>query len=128
LHYYFPWAITALVRWSAFCAVTRREMLVNQNSRAYFEWGDRDDLSYDEKLAAYRKLADAYFQVEAYEEFCAKHLSHLPAIAHDWFASAEFDGVLVRTVRSTFPAHEQERFVEHYRGLLAAWARDNAMV
>jgi hypothetical protein len=32
----------------------------------------------------------------------------------------------VRTVRSTFPAHEQDRFVEHYRGLLAAWARDNA--
>jgi hypothetical protein len=128
LHYYFPWAITALVRWSAFCAVTRREMLVNQNSRAYFEWGDRDDLSYEEKLAAYRKLADAYFQVDAYEEFCATHLAHLPEIAHEWFSSADFDAVLVRTVRSTFPAHEQEQFVEHYRGLLGAWARDNAMV
>jgi hypothetical protein len=34
--------------------------------------------------------------------------------------------VLVRTVRSTFPAHEQDHFVEHYRGLLGAWARDNA--
>jgi hypothetical protein len=32
--------------------------------------------------------------------------------------------VLVETVRSTFPAHEHERFVEHYRGLLAAWARE----
>ena len=42
LHYYFPWAIMALVRWSAFCAITRREMLVNQNSRDYFEWGDRE--------------------------------------------------------------------------------------
>jgi hypothetical protein len=29
-------------------------------------------------------------------------------------------------VRSTFPAHEQDHFVEHYRGLLGAWARDNA--
>ena len=65
LHYYFPWAIKALVRWSAFCAVTRREMLVNQNSRDYFVWGDRDDLSYEEKLAKYRELADAYFQVSA---------------------------------------------------------------
>ena len=78
LHYYFPWAIIALVRWSAFCAITRREMLVNQNSRDYFEWGDRDDLSYDEKLAAYRTLADDYFQVEAYEEFCA-NASRTPA-------------------------------------------------
>jgi hypothetical protein len=128
LHYYFPWAMTALVRWSAFCVITRREMQMNQNSRAYFEYGDRDDLSYDEKLAAYRALADDYFQVEAYEEFCAKHLAHLPELAHEWFTSAEFDDVLVHTVRSTFPAHEQEHFVEHYRGLLAAWARDNQNV
>jgi hypothetical protein len=26
-------------------------------------------------------------------------------------------------VHATFPAHEHERFIEHYRGLLAAWAR-----
>jgi hypothetical protein len=31
--------------------------------------------------------------------------------------------VIVDTVRATFPAHEHERFVEHYRGLLDAWAR-----
>src|SRR4051794_15781219 len=126
LHYYFPWAITALVRWSAFCAVTRREMHLNQNSRAYFEWGDRDDLSYEEKLAKYRELADAYFQLDAYKEFCDTHLSHLDELAHEWFSSREFDDVLVQTVRSTFPPHEQEHFVAHYRGLLEAWARDQA--
>jgi hypothetical protein len=32
--------------------------------------------------------------------------------------------MLVDTVQSTFPAHEHEHFVAHYRGLLAAWARD----
>ena len=71
-------------------------------------------------------MADAYFQVDVYEEFCAKHLSHLDELAHAWFSSAAFDEVLVRTVRSTFPAHEHDQFVEHYRGLLPAWARDNA--
>ncbi len=126
LHYYFPWAITALVRWSAFCAVTRREMRINQNSRDYFEWGDRGDLSYEEKLTRYRALADDYFQVDAYAEFCDRHLSHLDDVAHAWFTSAEFDGVLVQTVRSTFPVHEQEQFVAHYRGLIAAWAQDAA--
>ena len=40
LHYYFPWAIKALVRWSAFCICTRREMRINQNSRDYFDIGD----------------------------------------------------------------------------------------
>ncbi len=126
LHYYFPWAIAALVRWSAFCAVTQRPMTINQSSRDYFEVGDRYDLTYEEKLAAYRKLADDYFQVDAYAEFCATHLGSLDELAHAYFSSLEFDDLLVATVRSTFPAHEHEQFVAHYRGLLAAWARDNA--
>jgi hypothetical protein len=116
----------ALVKWSAFCVVTRREMHLNQNSRAYFNWGDRDDLSYEQKLARYRELADAYFQVEEYEAFCGRHLAHLDEVAYEWFTSASFDEVLVRTVRTTFPLHEHEKFVAHYRGLLDAWARDNA--
>ena len=71
LHYYFPWAIRALVRWSAFCSATGRQMRINQTTRDYFEIGDREDLSYEEKLAEYRKLADAYFQIDEYDEFCA---------------------------------------------------------
>ncbi|HEV2590851.1 MAG TPA: hypothetical protein VGU02_03060 [Gaiellaceae bacterium] len=125
LHYYFPWAIKALVRWSVFCLATGREMPINQNSRTYFEIGDREDLSYEQKLAEYRRLADGYFQVEEYEEFCAKHLGHLDEVAHTWFSSQDFDDLLVRTVVATFPVHEQEHFVAHYRGLLAAWATDN---
>jgi hypothetical protein len=126
LHYYFPWAIKALVRWSAFCAVTRREMRINQNSRDYFDWGDREDLSYEQKLAKYRELADDYFQVDVYDEFCATYLPQLDELAHTWFTSAAFDDLLVATVRGTFPAHEHEHFVAHYRGLLAAWASDNS--
>jgi hypothetical protein len=91
-------------------------------------WGDRDDLTYEEKLAKYRELADAYFEVPRYEEFCEQHLAHLDEVAHEWFTSTEFDDVLVRTVRETFPAHEHEHFVAHYRGLLAAWARDDRQV
>jgi hypothetical protein len=30
--------------------------------------------------------------------------------------------VLVETVQTTFPAHEHEHFVAHYRGLLEAWS------
>ena len=125
LHYYFPWAIMALVRWSAFCAITRREMLVNQNSRDYFEWGDRDDLSYDEKLAAYRRLADDYFQVEAYEEFCER----TSRICRRSLTNGSPPRVR-RRARSDragdVPGRRAGAFVEHYRGLLGAWATDNA--
>src|SRR5207253_2446361 len=126
LHYYFPWAITALVRWCAFCVAAPREMRINQNSHDYFVWGDREDLSYEAKLARYRELADEYFQVDAYREFCDRSLAHVDEVAHEWFTSQDFDDLLVRTVVETFPSHEHEHFVAHYRGLLASWARDES--
>jgi hypothetical protein len=124
LHYYFPWAITALVRWCAFCLADERRMRIDVDTRPWFEIADRDDLGYEEKLTEYRRLADEHFQAEEYAEFCTGPLRHVEEAAHDWFTSTEFDDVLVGTVRATFPAHEHERFVAHYRGLLAAWASD----
>jgi hypothetical protein len=124
LHYYFPWAIRALVRWCAFCLATGREMRINQGTRDYFELGDRDDLSYEDKLDGYRRLADAYFQVPEYEEFVATKLAHLDEVLCAWVEGPDFDALLVDTVTSTFPEHEHEQFVDHYRGLLAAWAAD----
>ena len=124
LHYYFPWAITALVRWCAFCLANGRRMRIDVDARPWFEIGDRDDSSYDEKLHAYRGLADEYFEADAYAEICAGPLRHLDDAAHEWFSSVDFDRVLVDTVRATFPAREHEQFVARYRGLLAAWAAD----
>ncbi len=124
LHYYFPWAIKTLVKWCAFCSVMRRWMRINQDTRTYFDIGDRDDLSYEDKLAEYRRLADRYFEVERYEEFCAEHLGHIDELTLEYVESPPFDQLLVDTVQSAFPAHEQEEFTEHYRGLLGAWARD----
>ena len=36
----------------------------------------------------------------------------------------EFDALLLKTVRSTYPAHEQERFAAHFRGLVGQWVRE----
>jgi hypothetical protein len=128
LHYYFPWAIKTLVKWSAFCAVTERRMRISQNTRDYFAIGDRADLGYEEKLEEYRKLADAFFQVAEYEDFCAKELSRLDEIALEYFGSAEFDSLLVNVVTATFPAHEHEAMVARHRGLVGAWVSDQAAV
>jgi hypothetical protein len=128
LHYYFPWAIGALVRWAAFCLATGRRMSIDQDTRAYFDIGDRDDLAYEEKLAAYRDLADRHFQVEEYEEFREAALPHLDELILEYVESRRFDDLLVHTVRTTFPPHEHEHFVAHYRGLLGAWARDQRAI
>ena len=34
LHYYFPWAMEALVKWCAFCSVTDRQLVIDQDKRA----------------------------------------------------------------------------------------------
>jgi D-ala D-ala ligase C-terminus len=124
LHYYFPWAMAALVRWTVFvCATSRRPQLDLDTSR-YFEVADRDDLSYEDKLAAYRQLADEYFETERYQDFCASRLSTVDEVVYDWVRSADFDKLLVGTVRATYPAAEHDRFIAHFRGLLGAWVKD----
>jgi hypothetical protein len=124
LHYYFPWAMKALVKWTVFCTVTGRKPRYDLDTRRYFDIAERADLSYGEKLAAYRTFADEYFETERYADFCASRLAHFDEIALDWFGGPDFDRLLVDTVRETFPPHEHDHFIAHYRGLLAAWCRD----
>jgi hypothetical protein len=97
-------------------------MHIDQDVRPYFDIGDRLDLSYDEKLSRYRDLADAYFELDRYQEFCSTHLANIDEVMLGFVESQEFDDLLVDTVRSTFPSHEHEQLVAHYRGLLEAWA------
>jgi hypothetical protein len=124
LHYYFPWAIKALAKWTVFCTATGRRPRYDLDTRRYFDIADRTDLDYDEKLAAYRNLADDYFEVERYRDFCASRLTHLDEAVLEWVEGTDFDRLLVDTVRSTFPAHEHDQFIVHYRGLLGSWAHD----
>jgi hypothetical protein len=124
LHYYFPWAMKALLRWCVFCMVTGRRQRLDLDTRRYFEIGDREDLTYAEKLVAYRTLADEYFEVERYQDFCDSRLSHVDDMVLEWIDSPDFDALLVDTARSTYPAHEQERFIAHFRGLVAQWVRE----
>jgi hypothetical protein len=124
LHYYFPWAMKALVRWSVYCTVTRRRASLFSDLGPWFEISDRENLSYAEKLGAYRRLADDHFEADRYAEFCATRLAGLDDLVLEYVESPDFDRLLVETVTSTFPPHEHDQFVPHYRGLLAAWARD----
>ena len=124
LHYYFPWAIRTLLKWVVYCCVTGRHQTVDLNTEEYFAIADRADLSYPEKLAEYRLIADRQLEIDRYREFCERHLSHVDEVSVAWVESPDFDRIIVDTVRNTFPAHEHERFIAHFRGLLAAWAHD----
>jgi hypothetical protein len=126
LHYYFPWAIKALVKWCVFALVTGRRPQLDLTTDRYFEIADDAGKSYAAKLAGYRDLADSYFDTARYDDFCATSLADIDEIVLDWVAGPGFDKLLTDTVRSTYPAHEHEQFVEHLRGLLSLWVRDES--
>jgi hypothetical protein len=124
LHYYFPWAIKALVSWCVFCAVTGRHMRINQNTRDYFRVGDDEGLSYQEKLARYSTLADAYFQTAEFEAFCTEALPQLDDVMVEYVGSRELDEVVVSSMRAEVEPERQEEMIERSRASLAAWTAD----
>jgi hypothetical protein len=126
LHYYFPWAMKALVKWSVFALVTGRKGKLDLDTDRFFAIADDPHLSYEEKLEGYRVLADEYFDAPRYYDFCASRLPHIDEIVLDWVAGPDFDDLLVKTVKSTYPAHEHDRFIAHLRGLLDLWVRDES--
>jgi hypothetical protein len=126
LHYYFPWAMKALVKWSVFALVTGRRPRLDLETDRFFRVAGEPGLSYSEKLAVYRDLADGYFDAARYHDFWAARQARLDEVVLDWVAGPDFDQLLVRTVRSVYPAYEHDQFIAHLRGLMDLWAREEA--
>jgi hypothetical protein len=126
LHYYFPWAISALVKWSVFSLATGRRSTVDLHTERYFAIADDESLDYNAKLNAYLALADEHFETTKYHEWCAEHLADFDARVRDWVAGPDFDRLLTATVATTYPEHEQDQFMAHFRGLTSLWLSDQA--
>jgi hypothetical protein len=124
LHYYFPWAMKALVKWCVFALVTGRQARLDLETDRFFTVADEPGLSYDGKLAVYADLADAYFDTARYYDFWSGLQARLDEVVLDWIAGPDFDQLLVRTVKSVYPEHEHDRFTAHLRGLMDLWVRE----
>ncbi len=122
LHYHFPWLIKANLRWSIFCAATDRAMKTDLDWHEYFTIADQD-IAFEEKLAAYVKLARRRFDVDAFDTFCATHLSQLDEVAYEFFASDTVHDAIGQKVKSLFPAHEVETFTELFWNRVQEWRR-----
>ncbi|HET7015315.1 MAG TPA: hypothetical protein VFI65_15460 [Streptosporangiaceae bacterium] len=126
LHYYFPWAMKALVKWAVFVLATGRRGRIDLETDRYFEIADQAGASYEEKLGAYRELADAYFETERYGNFWASCLDRLDQVVLDYVTGPQFDELLIETVRSVYPPAEHDQFIAHLRGLTGLWAREES--
>jgi hypothetical protein len=124
LHYYFPWAMKSLVKWTTFCAATRRRAKLHVDAEPWYAVADDPALDYGAKLAAYQKLADAHFEKERYLEFCAEALAGIDELVLEWVASADFERLLDETIQTTYPEQEWDRFRGHFRGLIVVWLTD----
>ncbi len=91
LHYYFPWAMKSLVKWTAFCAATDRVADMQVDAKPWFAIADDESLDYADKLAGYQQLADRHFDTDRYREFCEAALPDIDDQVLEWVTSESFD-------------------------------------
>jgi hypothetical protein len=125
LHFHFPWVVLAQLRWALYCAATRRRMRPTLDWEPFFAIA-AEDLPYREKLARYGRLAAERLEAEPFREFCTKHLGHLDELAWEFFGTPVARDAVHQKVRAVFPAHEVERFTEHFWGLIQFWRTTEA--
>lgn len=125
LHYYFPWLVKSLLRWSIFCAVTGRKMRRTLDWEPFYDVAARD-LPYRERLAGYADIVRKRMDADRFTEFCETHLSHLDEVAWEFFGTEECKGIIRAKVESVFPAHEVDEFTEHFWGLIQFWRKTDA--
>ena len=109
LHYYFPWAIRRCSSGRSSAPSPAGRCALDLDTRRYFEIGDREDLSYEEKLAELPRLADDLLRgrplpgvlrqpPRARRRAACSSGSPRPTSTACWST----------TVRSTYPAHEHD--------------------
>lgn len=125
LHYHFPNMVKNMVRWALFCAGTGRKMQPTLDWEPYFEV-QRRDLPYEERIAAYAAITRARFQADEFREFCDAHLQGLDELAWEFFGTDTAKNIVRQKVAALYPAHEVEKFTEHFFGLIRFWRKTEA--
>ncbi len=123
LHYHFPWLVKAYLRWSIFCAATKRKMRKTLDWEPFYAVA-ATDLPYEEKLDRYAAIADERFETHRFEEFCARHLGHLDEVVWEFFATPDAREAVRLKVAALFPAHEVEQFTELFWQRIQKWRAD----
>jgi hypothetical protein len=120
LHWHFPWMVKAYIRWSVFCAATKRKMRMNQDWSRFYAVAALD-IPYEEKLDRYAAIADAQFETARFDEFCTKHLAQLDEVAWEFFGTEEAKDAVRQKVTALFPPHEIEKFTELFWSRIQDW-------
>jgi hypothetical protein len=125
LHWHFPWLIKANLKWSIFCAATRRKMRPTLDWEPFFAVA-RKKLPDEEKLAAYAAIARQRLDAESFEAFCATHLGHLDDVAWEFFGTETAREAVRVKVAALYPPHEVDSFTDLFWSRIQAWREVDA--
>jgi hypothetical protein len=126
LHRHFPWLVKANIRWSVYCAVTKKPFRKNLDWEPYYKVAAEKDMPYREKLTRYAKIANERFETAKFEEFCAKHLKHLDEVAWEFFGTQAAKDAFRAKVAALYPRHEIEQFTELFWKRVQTWRSEPA--
>lgn len=122
LHFHFPNLVKHMVRWSLYCAATRRKMPMNQDWQPYFDVAAKD-LPFRERLAGYAAITRKRLEHDRFQEFCQTHLSHLDDVALEFFGTDHCRDIVRQKVTALYPTHEIDEFTNHFFGLVGFWRK-----
>ena len=121
LHRHFPWLVKANLRWSIFCAVTKRPMRRTLDWAPFYEIAAVPGIPYRDRLRAYAAIARDRFESARFDEFCANHLPHLDEVAWEFFGTDAAKAAFRAKVTALYPKHEIEQFTELFWSRVQAW-------
>ena len=123
LHRHFPWLVKANLKWSIFCAVTKKPFRKTLDWEPFYAVAATDQ-PYRDKLRAYAAIAEQRFETARFEEFCATHLAHLDEVAWEFFGTDAAKAAFRAKVTALDPKHEVEQFTELFWRRVQAWRSD----
>lgn len=125
LHAHFPWVIVALAKWTTFCAVTEKKMRIDMEQDKYLDVLNDPKVSALQKFKHTQELADEYFDIAAFEDFCEKNFPDINEKMVDFY-DAHIDKVIEQAIEySDFPDEEKPHFRKRYRELMDTHFREN---
>ncbi|NNF06447.1 MAG: hypothetical protein HKN21_06775 [Candidatus Eisenbacteria bacterium] len=120
LHWHFPWLVGAIVKWAIFCAATKRSMRMNLDWEPFFKINEEGG-TFEEKLPRYAALARKRLDVDAFDEFCVKHLSNFDEVIWEFFDSDRAREAIQAKVETLYPEHEIEEFTNLFWDRIQNW-------
>ena len=110
------------MKWSTYCLVTHHRTNLDLEMATYFEIAD-SDRSYDEEANAYLETADPALETDASTTGAASTSDTWTRPSPSGSPAPTSTDCWSRPC-SNVPAHEQEQFLAHFRGLIGMWVRE----